>query len=84
MPKSRCARVAFAADFVGTIEGSRKARNQRWAHTSLHRVLASPTTESTSAAAGPSIAAPSYMGFIGDRWKRFLSRVSLMDRVVWS
>jgi len=56
-----------------------KAKSQSWAHTSLHRVLGMPTTAFTLATAASLITAPWYTSFAGEGWKRFLSRVSLMD-----
>ena len=57
---------------------SRQPRNPRWAHTSLRRGLDIPTMAFTSVAVGSSITAPSYIPFTGDRWKKFLSHVSLV------
>ena len=80
MMKSRRAGIAFAADFVGAIdalpEGEEPALGSQ---DSLRRGWVLPTTVSTSAAAVSSITAPSYMGSTAALWKRFLSRVSLMD-----
>ena len=79
MFESRRAERALTAGFVRAINSCPKARNQPWAHTSLRRGLGMRTTAFTSAAAKSFITVPSYIPSTGDRWKRFLSLVSLAD-----
>ncbi len=78
MLEPRRAERADTAGSAGTIDSWRTARNQWWAHTSLRHGWGTPTTAYTSGAVGSFITAPSYIPFTGDRWKRFLSSVSLM------
>jgi hypothetical protein len=77
MFESRYAKRAATAGFIQSIDSWLKPRNPRWAHTLLRRGLGMLTTVFTPVAVGSFITAPSYTPFIGDRWKKFLSHVSL-------
>lgn len=62
-----------------TIDGWRQLKNHRWADTSLRRVSATYTMASTWAPEPSFTMLPSPIAGAGARWRRFLSRVSLMD-----
>jgi hypothetical protein len=51
-------------------------KRERWAHTSLHRVLALPMTASTPARAASFTTVRVLATGSGGRWKRFLLHVS--------
>jgi hypothetical protein len=54
-------------------------RSRLWAHTSLRRASPMRTMESTWAQTPSFTMAPSPLRGAGGRWKKFLSRASLMD-----
>jgi hypothetical protein len=56
-----------------------ETKRERWAHTSLHRVLALPVKTSTPARVAPLRTARLLATPGGGRWKRFLLYVSHTD-----
>jgi hypothetical protein len=65
--------------FAAAIGGWQQMKSRRWAHTSLRRVSPMRTMASTWVAEPSFTMPPSHITGTGARWKRFLSRASLMD-----
>ena len=65
--------------FAAATGGWRQMKSRLWAHTSLRRASPMRTMASMWARTPSFTMAPSPLSGTGARWKRFLSRASLMD-----
>jgi hypothetical protein len=63
---------AIPPAFAEAIDSYQIMKSQRWARTSLHRVLPLPITASTWVAAVSCTTQPSHTNFDGLRWRKFL------------